>query len=70
MEGIEELKLLLKNENQDELLTREETYKYLKIDSSTLWDWTRKGRLTVYGIGNRKYYKKNEVINCLTKLNN
>ena len=64
-----ELKASLKEENQDELLTREETYQFLKIDSSTLWEWTRKGKLIVYGIGNRKYYKKREVLDCLTKLN-
>ncbi|WP_235922485.1 helix-turn-helix domain-containing protein [Flavobacterium difficile] len=66
---LEELKTSLKEENQDELLTREETYQFLKIDSSTLWEWTRKGKLIVYGIGNRKYYKKREVLDCLTKLN-
>ncbi len=67
---LQELKTSLKEESQDELLTREETYQFLKIDSSTLWDWTRKGKLMVYGIGNRKYYKKREVLDCLTKLNN
>lgn len=66
---LQELKASLKEENQDELLTREETYQFLKIDSSTLWEWTRKGKLIVYGIGNRKYYKKREVLDCLTKLN-
>lgn len=65
----EELKISLKEKNQDELLTREETYQFLKIDSSTLWEWTRKGKLIVYGIGNRKYYKKREVLDCLTQLN-
>lgn len=66
---LQELKASLKEENQDELLTREETYQFLKIDSSTLWEWTRKGKLKVYGIGNRKYYKKREVLDCLTSLN-
>ncbi|WP_423740517.1 helix-turn-helix domain-containing protein [Flavobacterium columnare] len=66
---LQELKASIKEENQDELLTREETYQFLKIDSSTLWEWTRKGKLKVYGIGNRKYYKKREVLDCLTSLN-
>ncbi|MFK7031933.1 helix-turn-helix domain-containing protein [Flavobacterium oreochromis] len=66
---LQELKTSLKEENQDELLTREETFQFLKIDSSTLWEWTRKGKLKVYGIGNRKYYKKREVLDCLTSLN-
>ena len=49
----------------DELLTREETCKFLQIDSSTLWHWTNKKKVIAYGIGNRRYYKKTELINCL-----
>jgi hypothetical protein len=29
-----------------------------KIDSSTLWAWTKNGKLKVYGIANRRYYKR------------
>ena len=70
-------KLLLKIENylkelatnkDNELLTREETAKYLKINPTTLWHWTNKGKLISYGIGNRRYYKKQEVIAHLIKL--
>ncbi|MFV5694006.1 helix-turn-helix domain-containing protein [Flavobacterium sp. LB3P122] len=64
-EQIDELKQSLNKDNQDELLTREETYKLLKIDSSTLWAWTKMGKLKVYGIANRRYYKRNEVLDCL-----
>jgi len=46
----------------DELLTREETLAFLKIDSTTLWNWTRKGTVTAYGLGKRRYYKKSELI--------
>lgn len=52
----------------DILLTRSETCEFLKIDSSTLWDWTRKGKITCYGIGARRYYKKDEFLNCLVVL--
>jgi|TARA_B110000967_G_scaffold140324_1_gene143332 hypothetical protein len=51
-----------------ELLTREETYNFLKIDSSTLWHWTNKGKVIAYGIGNRRYYKKGELLESLIKL--
>lgn len=51
-----------------ELLTREETCKLLKIDSSTLWRWTNKGKITAYGIGNRRFYKKEELLESLIKL--
>jgi len=53
-----------------ELLTREETCKLLKIDSSTLWRWTNKGKVIAYGIGNRRFYKKEELISSLIQLKN
>jgi hypothetical protein len=67
-EQLNELKLSFNKDNSDELLTREETYKLLKIDSSTLWAWTKKGKLLSYGIANRRYYKRKEVIECLILL--
>jgi len=67
--GILELqKQLLDKENSEELLTREETCNFLKIDSSTLWAWTNKGKVKAYGIGARRYYKRSELIQCLTLL--
>ena len=50
------------------LLTREETCEFLKINSSTLWDWTNKNKVTAYGIGNRRYYKRSELLNSLKEL--
>lgn len=52
----------------DELLTRKETCKFLQIDSSTLWHWTNKGKVTAYGIANRRYYKKAELLESLKPL--
>ena len=52
----------------DDLLTREETCQFLQIDSSTLWHWTNKGKVKAYGIGNRRYYKRSELLECLTLL--
>ena len=51
-----------------ELLTRDETCKLLKVDSSTLWRWTNKGKVKAYGIGNRRFYKKEELISSLIQL--
>jgi len=53
---------------KEELLTRAETCKFLKIDSSTLWAWTNKGKVKAYGIGARRYYKRSELLECLTLL--
>lgn len=60
----------LKREKNETLLTREETCKLLKIDSTTLWHWTKANKLKCYAIGNRRYYKKSEILNCLTLLKN
>ncbi|HRO09826.1 MAG: helix-turn-helix domain-containing protein [Bacteroidia bacterium] len=58
----------LQTYNPDELLTREQTCEFLQIDSSTLWHWTNKGKVSAYGIGNRRYYKKAELLECLKPL--
>ena len=67
--GILELqKEIQTKDNSEELMTREETCKFLKIDSSTLWAWTNNGKVKAYGIGARRYYKKTEIMECLTLL--
>jgi hypothetical protein len=56
------------NDNSEELLTRKQTCKFLKIDSSTLWAWTNKKKVNAYGMGARRYYKRSELLECLTLL--
>ena len=62
---LENFKETLQTHNPDELLTRDQTCKFLQIDSSTLWAWTNKGKVKAYGIGNRRYYKKAELLESL-----
>jgi hypothetical protein len=59
---------LHKKEFEEELLTREETCSLLKINSSTLWAWTNKGKVKAYGIANRRYYKRSELNEALIEL--
>ena len=67
--GILELqKEIQTKDNSEELMTREETCQFLKIDSSTFWAWTNNGKVKAYGIGARRYYKKTEIMECLTLL--
>jgi regulator of protease activity HflC (stomatin/prohibitin superfamily) len=66
--SLKDFKETLQTHNPDELLTREQTCKFLQIDSSTLWHWTNKSKVIAYGIGNRRYYKKAELLQCLTQL--
>jgi len=65
---LKDFKKTFQTHNPDELLTREQTCKFLQIDSSTLWAWTNKGKVIAYGIGNRRYYKKAELLQSLKQL--
>jgi len=44
-----------------EYITRNELAELLKCDLSTIHNWTKKGKLIPYGIGNRVYYKRAEI---------
>lgn len=56
------------NENED-LLTREQVLALLQINASTLWHWQNKGRITVYKFANKCYYKRSELMATITPLN-
>ncbi len=67
--SIVELQKQIQTQSDNEaLMTREETCQFLKVDSSTLWAWTNQGKVKAYGIGARRYYKKSELLECLTLL--
>ncbi|ALM07748.1 DNA-binding protein [Sediminicola sp. YIK13] len=66
---LEEFKKDLSKSDQIELLSRADVAKLLQIDLSTLYHWTKKGTLTSYGIGNRVYYKREEVESAIVRLN-
>lgn len=72
LEGIDQklavFKKHLKEQTPEEYLTRNEVSKMLKIDLSTLWSWSKKGKLKSYGIQGRVYYKRAEVEAALTEL--
>jgi hypothetical protein len=44
-----------------EFLTRNEVRNLLKINLSTVHNWTKRGKLKAYGIAGRVYYKRIEV---------
>lgn len=54
---------------ENRLLTREETCKLLSINKTSLWKHTKSGKLKSYGIGNRVYYKHDEVLFAVKPLN-
>ncbi|WP_431610881.1 helix-turn-helix domain-containing protein [Chryseobacterium sp. 'Rf worker isolate 10'] len=48
-------------------LTRNEVCKLLHIDLSTLHRWRKEGILIAYGLGNRIYFKRNEIEEFITQ---
>ena len=56
------------NDN-DKLLSREETANLLSVSLVTLWDWTKKDIIPAYRIGSKVRYKKSEVLQALKKMN-
>lgn len=65
---LEDLKKNFQPKEPTEYLTRQEVAQMLKVDISTVHNWTTKGTLKPYGIGRRVYYKRTEVENSLVEL--
>lgn len=60
---------LLAKDTNDELMSREQACEFLQINASTLWAWQNRGKVTAYGIsGNRRYYKRSELLEALKPL--
>lgn len=66
---LSDLKQQFQPKEPTEFLTRNEVKDLLKVDLSTIHNWTKKGKLKAYGIGHRVYYKRNEIELMLTPLN-
>jgi excisionase family DNA binding protein len=52
----------------DVLLTRAEACEFLKIEQTTLYNWIKAGKVPCYGIANRRFFKKSDLLNSLTLL--
>jgi hypothetical protein len=67
---LEDLKKNFQPKEPTEYLTRNNVAKLLKIDLSSVHNWTKRRILQSYQIGGRVYYKRDEVENAIVKLNN
>ena len=65
---LNELKKSFQPKTPVELLSRKETAAFLKINLSSLHNWTKKGRLKAYGISGKVYYKRSEIESALIEL--
>jgi excisionase family DNA binding protein len=51
----------------DEILTREQVSNILNTSYPTLWKWNKSGVLKAHKIGNKVFYKKEDVMSKLDK---
>ena len=65
---LEAVKKHLQPKQPNEYLTRKEVSEMLKIDLSSVHNWSKRGILTPHQIGNRVYYKLQEVEEAIVKL--
>ena len=52
-----------------EFISRQETADLLKVNLSTIHNYTKQNKLKAYGIGHRVYYKRSEIEEALIKIN-
>lgn len=58
----------LNTNDPDILLTRAEACEFLKIEQTTLYHWVKAGKVPCFGIANRRFFKKSDLLNSLTLL--
>jgi hypothetical protein len=64
----QELKKHFQPKEPTEYLTRNEVAEILKINLSSVHNWTKKGILTSYQISGRVYYKRSGIENAMEEL--
>jgi hypothetical protein len=62
---LSELTAFVKPSNSATLLSPKEVMDWLSISPPTLNDWAKKGILSRYKLGNRAFYKKEEIMSSL-----
>lgn len=58
------------NNNEDDLLTPDQVCELLGISKVTLWNYQNSGKLKAFGIGQKRYYKRSDVLNAIKLKNN
>jgi len=56
------------NEKQDQLINVEEVTRLLNVSKVTVFKWKKEGRIPFYRIGRRIFFKKQEVLDSLKKI--
>lgn len=66
-----EMKSIIKpppNEEPIHYLTREEVSQLLRINPSSVFNWTKNGTLKSYQMGGRVYYKRKDIDEAMVEL--
>lgn len=66
---LEEIVSNIQSKEDAEFITSKEAASILQITLPTLYDWRKKGIVVAYRIANKIRFKKSEVLNSLTKIN-
>lgn len=61
--------LLDESKKSDMLMRRKELAEYFKVSLVTISDWSKKGILHPYRVGNRVFYKKQEILDLVNRSN-
>ena len=54
---------------EKELITRAELSELLSINYTTIWKHTKSGRFLSFGIGNRVFYKRSQILEAVKPIN-
>lgn len=54
-----------KSNDEDDLLTPSEVCELLGISKVTLWSYTKQEKFKLYGIGQKRFYKRSEILKSL-----
>lgn len=65
---LEELKKQYQPKEPEEFLTRAEVAQMLKVDISTIHNWSKAKKLQRHALGNRIYFKRSEVEQAIIQL--
>lgn len=63
--AIKEILMNGKSNNNDDLLTPDQVCELLGISKVTLWNYQKNNKLKAYGIGQKRYYKRADVLNAI-----
>lgn len=64
-----QLKQVENPQTENDLMTRKEVCALLSINFSTLWKHTKSGKLLSFGIGNRVFYSRKQVLEAVKPIN-